>query len=387
MLFNRRWRVVFADSTDTGELFNQRVVEGQAAAWYTLGNETREVKPMEQNNTLGKRIAMLRKNQGWTQEQLGEKVGVSAQAVSKWENDLACPDISVLPLLADLFGITTDELLGIKPIDPHVVILDKEPEQKEKDDKGFNMKWEASPWSRISLCIMAILICVVLILRSTTPLFNREGVNVWNYIWPIAVFSLGLMRVKNNVVFGITAMVVGVYELIWFGWGVPFEIKWYVILLVLAVSYLIRNLLEACGVRFPNKKWDGVVTVNGKNPSRIVEYSDEGYYLKAELSFGSNQITYPYDTLKGMELETNFGDHRVDLRNVKEFQNDPVLDVEVNFGNVIICLPENVRLHKNSDTAFAAMRIKGEPAPNADQVAYLRGEVNFGNLEIQYPNA
>ena len=42
---------------------------------------------MEQQMTLGKRIAMLRKNQGWTQEQLGEKVGVSAQAVSKWEND------------------------------------------------------------------------------------------------------------------------------------------------------------------------------------------------------------------------------------------------------------------------------------------------------------
>ena len=42
---------------------------------------------MEQNQTLGKRIAMLRKEKGLTQEQLAEKVGVSAQAVSKWENN------------------------------------------------------------------------------------------------------------------------------------------------------------------------------------------------------------------------------------------------------------------------------------------------------------
>ena len=54
---------------------------------------------MEQQMTIGKRIAMLRKNHGWTQEQLGEKVGVSAQAVSKWENDQACPDITIIPLL------------------------------------------------------------------------------------------------------------------------------------------------------------------------------------------------------------------------------------------------------------------------------------------------
>ena len=94
---------------------------------------------MEQQMTLGKRIAMLRKNQGLTQEQLGEKLGVSAQAVSKWENDIACPDITMLPLLADVFGVTTDELLGLKPIESHVVILDKEPEEeKSSKSRGIN---------------------------------------------------------------------------------------------------------------------------------------------------------------------------------------------------------------------------------------------------------
>ena len=62
--------------------------------------------------TLGKRIMQHRKRLGLTQEQLAERIGVSAQAVSKWENDLSCPDISLLPVLAEIFGITVDELLG-----------------------------------------------------------------------------------------------------------------------------------------------------------------------------------------------------------------------------------------------------------------------------------
>ncbi|HJA01765.1 MAG TPA: helix-turn-helix domain-containing protein [Candidatus Gallimonas gallistercoris] len=65
-------------------------------------------------NTLGQRIAYFRKQKGLTQEALAELCSVSAQAVSKWENDLTAPDISLLPRLAELFGITVDELLGVK---------------------------------------------------------------------------------------------------------------------------------------------------------------------------------------------------------------------------------------------------------------------------------
>lgn len=69
---------------------------------------------MEQG-TLGKRIAYHRKRLGMTQEQLAQRVGVSAQAVSKWENNLSCPDITILPELASIFGISVDELLGRTP--------------------------------------------------------------------------------------------------------------------------------------------------------------------------------------------------------------------------------------------------------------------------------
>lgn len=62
-------------------------------------------------NTLGIRIGEFRKKKGMTQDQLAEYIGVSSQAVSKWENDISCPDIALLPQLADYFSVSVDELL------------------------------------------------------------------------------------------------------------------------------------------------------------------------------------------------------------------------------------------------------------------------------------
>ena len=63
------------------------------------------------NQTLGNRIAETRRAKSMTQEELAERLGISAQAVSKWENDVSCPDISLLPTLARELGLTLDELL------------------------------------------------------------------------------------------------------------------------------------------------------------------------------------------------------------------------------------------------------------------------------------
>ncbi len=80
--------------------------------------------------SLGERIAALRKARGMTQEQLAESCSVTAQAVSKWENGLTAPDISLLPRLAELFSVTTDELLGVHraetvAVDPSAVDVSK----------------------------------------------------------------------------------------------------------------------------------------------------------------------------------------------------------------------------------------------------------------------
>ncbi len=78
--------------------------------------EKTELKmPMNpQNETLGSKIAELRKKHSLTQEEFAERLGVTPQAVSKWENDVSCPDIMLLPKIAEMFGVSIDELMGVK---------------------------------------------------------------------------------------------------------------------------------------------------------------------------------------------------------------------------------------------------------------------------------
>ena len=83
----------------------------------TVFNKSDKEKTEKQNNegadneTLGMRISQYRKQRRFTQSEFAELLGVTPQAVSKWENDLSCPDITLLPDIADIFGITVDELL------------------------------------------------------------------------------------------------------------------------------------------------------------------------------------------------------------------------------------------------------------------------------------
>ena len=60
--------------------------------------------------TMGMKIKDLRLQNRLSQEKLGELLGVSAQAVSKWEQGITSPDISLIPGLADCFGVTNDSL-------------------------------------------------------------------------------------------------------------------------------------------------------------------------------------------------------------------------------------------------------------------------------------
>ena len=59
---------------------------------------------------IGNKIKELRKQRGITQEQLASSIGISFQAVSKWENNIALPDITLAPILASYFGVSMDEL-------------------------------------------------------------------------------------------------------------------------------------------------------------------------------------------------------------------------------------------------------------------------------------
>lgn len=77
--------------------------------------------------TIADRIQSLRKAKGMSQEELADRVGVSRQAVSKWESEQATPDLDKVVIMSDIFEVTTDYLLkGIEPVktDDHKTMAD-----------------------------------------------------------------------------------------------------------------------------------------------------------------------------------------------------------------------------------------------------------------------
>ena len=94
-------------------------------------------------NTIGQFIAALRKANGLTQQDVADRLNVSNKAVSRWERDECAPDLSVIPALAEMFGVTCDELLKGKRITEPT-----SPERKElKVDKQV-----IDPCRRSSAC-------------------------------------------------------------------------------------------------------------------------------------------------------------------------------------------------------------------------------------------
>ena len=69
---------------------------------------------MNNKETMGQIIAAKRKELGMTQLELAERMGVTDKAVSKWERDLSYPDVNSIPKLAEVFGVSVDELMQIR---------------------------------------------------------------------------------------------------------------------------------------------------------------------------------------------------------------------------------------------------------------------------------
>ena len=71
-----------------------------------------------ERKTIGEFIAVLRKANGLTQRQLAEKLNVSEKSISRWERNETSPDLALIPVIAELFSVTSDELLRGERIDP-----------------------------------------------------------------------------------------------------------------------------------------------------------------------------------------------------------------------------------------------------------------------------
>ena len=68
-----------------------------------------------EKQTMGEIISTLRKEKGMTQKELAEQMGITDKAVSKWERNLSCPDVTTIPKLAEVLDTTVEKLLDVQP--------------------------------------------------------------------------------------------------------------------------------------------------------------------------------------------------------------------------------------------------------------------------------
>ena len=128
---------------------------------------------MSNTNSIGSFLAALRKANGLTQKQLAEKLNVSDKAVSRWERDECAPDLSLIPVIAEIFGITSDELLRGQRAAPDAV-PSPQTEEKSKKRLQYLLKQIQTRYkiqSLISVAIAVLGVIAAMILNA----FNRAN--------------------------------------------------------------------------------------------------------------------------------------------------------------------------------------------------------------------
>lgn len=344
---------------------------------------------MEQ--TLGKRIVAHRKRLGMTQDRLAECLGVTAQAVSKWENDQSCPDITMLPKLAELFGISTDTLLGVEApkqeMVHHAEVVTEEeyePEGIHIDNGAWEFKWDAGRKSSIGIAVWVLLVGGLLL---TSNLLHWDA-GFWDIAWPAGLLLFGLGGLWPNFsFFRLGCCFFGGYFLLSNLNFAPFQMGKELLLPILLLLFGLSLLFEAMR---KGKRPHFTVSHNGKTvcskdgsaPKSTCTIDGESFLCST--CFGENHREIRMPRLSSGDISVSFGELTVDLSGCENFAPGCNVETNCSFGQLTLLVPRRCRVEPDSSTAFGAVEIKGTPAPDADAVISLACSASFGEIRIQY---
>lgn len=335
--------------------------------------------------TIGKRIQALRKSRSMTQDQLAERLGVSPQAVSKWEHDISCPDISLLPKLAEVFGVTADSLLGI----PEKVELVETPpkagvyvkpddtasEEGPGDDHSFTLHWDTGRNELPFFAVGVLVFAVAMLLNRTVLSFLGEA-GGWSLLWPSAVLALGVSALWSRVsLWSVGATVLGGVFLLKNLHilpdlpGVSWHILWPVLLVLWAVSMLMEH--------FRGEK--------DEPKTKHRTYEAEDGEVTYEAAFCSETVPVAEAPLVSMEADLAFGDYTLDFTACGDLAPGCRLEVDLSFGSLDLVLPRDWNLREvGVDRSFSGFTYHGQPAEDAGQTLLLEADVSFGQMNIRW---
>lgn len=335
--------------------------------------------------SLGKRIIANRKRLGMTQDKLAEQLGVTAQAVSKWENDQSCPDISILPKLAEIFGISIDALLGVatdtQAVEAEVVESASSAETESDDihiqNGNWEFRWDGGRKSHVWFAIWVLLMGGMMLYN----VLMHRLVGLWDMAWPSALLLFGISGLGRRFsFFRLGCALFGGYSLLenmkFTFLGLSSQLLVTVAVLLLGMSLLIDAMRKPKGHSFS-------FTRNGKKfeKSHCNIHSD---HFECNTSFSEQSYFIDAPRLQQGEINVSFGELEIDLSGCEEIAPSCIIEVNCSFGELTICVPRRYRVDADPSTFFGHFEVKGMPDPESTAVIKLDANVSFGEICVKY---
>lgn len=344
--------------------------------------------------TFGKRIAANRRRLGLTQDALAEQLGVTAQAVSKWENDQSCPDITMVPKLAEIFGITTDELLGVPQTQTQTgkttpEILEEAPQQAASSTKP-NWRALASPAATFGFWLFLTGL-VALIDAVRLPPYDLVDIGLTDIAICCGIFAFGLSSLfrRFSLLRAGCTMAGGAFVFILLTEPSIGDMDWFVPLAAGLALFGLDMLINT--IRKPkngiinvghNRHFPFPSTVSQDGPKNYCTYDGEGFDCAVCFGDGSHIIQLPQ--LSRGQAECSFGELTLDLSSCGEIRNGCTLDLHCSFGQMTLLVPRQYRVEAASSASFGSVEEKGSPVPDARTTIYVNCNVSFGDITIQH---
>jgi len=338
--------------------------------------------------TLGKRIVSNRKRVGLTQDKLAEALGITAQAVSKWENDQSCPDISMLPALASIFGISVDALLGLaEPKNEtatdteilEVTIPGAAEENPAAGKSHWEFRWDGGRKPRVWFAVWVLLMGALMLFNY----INYGLATFWEMAWPSALMLFGLAGLYPKFsFFRLGCALLGTYTLLGnmhiTNWFLNVQIIWIIAVFLFGLSLLVDALRKPKGSRF-------TIIQNGKHIGKSATSCDLGTdSFDTSVSFGDDSYRIDLPLLRRGEASVSFGECTVDLSGVEALAPDCRVEADCSFGELIIRIPRRFRAELTRSSSFGSIEVSGHPAADAQSVLHLDACASFGQISIVY---
>lgn len=333
--------------------------------------------------TLGKRIMSHRKRLGLTQDALAEQLGITAQAVSKWEHDLSCPDITMLPRLAAIFGVSTDELLGAEP---NAAVFEGEVVEQqhghgihlEENDGKWEFHWDSGRKGRLFFPLWVLLFGALLLIDNIWEL----DVGFWGLAWPSWLLMMGLFSFRWFSLTGLGFTLVGGYFLAEHLGIMPFTLTGKIIWPAIVILFGLSLLVDA--LRKPKKPKFTVTKHGGNSKKTRVECHDHSGGFECDLSFGEYTHRVAVPKLARGEANCAFGSLTVDLSGCESVAEGCHIEADCAFGQLELLVPRRYLVQFDQSTAFASVNVSGHPDTATEGVILLEADASFGEILVRY---